>query len=455
MLDLKIEGARVALPGGLQEAAVGVEGGQIVAVEAQLGAAKRTVDARGLLLLPGVVDPHVHFSEPGRGHWEGWAHGSRTAAAGGVTTVVEMPLNAIPATVDVDALRLKVAAASAGSRVDYALWGGLMDDNRAELPGLHAAGVCGFKAFMLEIDDGSFRYAPDHVLYSGMGTLAGLGARLAVHAENSALIHGLSRDLRARGRHDPAAWLKAHPPVSELEAVQRALLFARDTGCALHLVHLSLPESLAAAAAARAAGQDVTTEVCAHHLTLTDGDFLRLGAVAKCAPPLRDPGRVEGLWAAVQAGTVDCLASDHSPAPMADKAGDDIWRAWGGINGLQLTLPLLLDEGTRRGVDVARLSRLLSGNPARLAGLGDRKGRVAPGFDADLVLVRPDAPWTLRAGDLHSRHPWSPFLGHRFSHRVETVWRRGERLVEGGDLVPGVAGGLWQRPGQPAGTPAV
>ncbi|WP_043802640.1 allantoinase AllB [Deinococcus gobiensis] len=453
MLDLKIEGARVALPGGLQEAVVGVEGGQIVAVEAQLGAAKRTVDARGLLLLPGVVDPHVHFSEPGRGHWEGWAHGSRAAAAGGVTTVVEMPLNAIPATVDVDALRLKVAAASAGSRVDYALWGGLMDDNRAELPGLHAAGVCGFKAFMLEIDDGSFRHAPDHVLYSGMGTLAGLGARLAVHAENSALIHGLSRDLRARGRHDPAAWLEAHPPVSELEAVQRALLFARDTGCALHLVHLSLPESLAAAAAARAAGQDVTTEVCAHHLTLTDGDFLRLGAVAKCAPPLRDPGRVEGLWAAVQAGTVDCLASDHSPAPMADKAGDDIWRAWGGINGLQLTLPLLLDEGTRRGVDVARLSRLLSGNPARLAGLGDRKGRVAPGFDADLVLVRPDAPWTLRADHLHSRHPWSPFLGRRFSHRVETVWRRGERLVEGGNLLPGVAGGLWQRPGQPAGTP--
>lgn len=453
MLDLKIEGAQVALPSGLQEAAVGVEGGQIVAVETQLGAAKRTVDARGLLLLPGVVDPHVHFSEPGRGHWEGWAHGSRAAAAGGVTTVVEMPLNAIPATVDVDALRLKVAAASAGSRVDYALWGGLMDDNRAELPGLHAAGVCGFKAFMLEIDDGSFRYAPDHVLYSGMGTLAGLGARLAVHAENSALIHGLSRDLRARGRHDPAAWLEAHPPVSELEAVGRALLFARDTGCALHLVHLSLPESLAAAAAARAAGQDVTTEVCAHHLTLTDGDFLRLGAVAKCAPPLRDPGRVEGLWAAVQAGTVDCLASDHSPAPNADKAGDDIWRAWGGINGIQLTLPLLLDEGARRGVDVAQLSRLLSGNPARLAGLGDRKGRVAPGFDADLVLVRPDAPWTLRADHLHSRHPWSPFLGHRFSHRVETVWRRGERLVEGGDLLPGVAGGLWQRPGQPAGTP--
>ncbi|WP_394648979.1 amidohydrolase family protein, partial [uncultured Deinococcus sp.] len=187
MLDLKIEGARVALPGGLQEAAVGMEGDQIVAVEAQLGAAKRTVDACGRLLLPGVVDPHVHFSEPGRDHWEGWAHGSRAAAAGGVTTVVEMPLNAIPATVDVDALRLKVAAASAGSRVDYALWGGLMDDNRAELPGLHAAGVCGFKAFMLEIDDGSFRYAPDHVLYSGMGTLAGLGARLAVHAENSAL----------------------------------------------------------------------------------------------------------------------------------------------------------------------------------------------------------------------------------------------------------------------------
>lgn len=453
MLDLSLNGAQVVTPGGTQTACVGIQDGLIHSVSATPLPARTSLDAAGQLLLPGVVDMHVHFSEPGRGHWEGWEAGSRAAAAGGVTTVVEMPLNAIPATTNLSALDLKVAAARA-SRVDFALWGGLMEDNRADLAPLAAAGVAGFKAFMLEIQDGSFRYAPDHILYTGMQQLAPLGTRLVVHAENSALIHGLTRDLQARGRHDPRAWLEAHPPVSELDAVRRALLFARETGCPLHVAHVSLPEAVSEILAARAAGQDVTCEVCAHHLTLTDADFLRLGAVAKCAPPLRDAGRVEGLWELVLAGQVDALVSDHSPCPAEDKATPNIWDAWGGINGIQLTLPLLLDEGARRGLALEQLARMLSERPARLAGLHHRKGAIRVGLDADLVLVDPDAPWTLSAADLQSLHPWSPFLGRRFRHRVQRVYRRGEVIFAAGQVAGG-AGGQWLRPEDPQGVRGV
>lgn len=452
MLDLSLNGAQVVTSDGVRVACVGIHDGVIHSVTDMPLPAHRSLDARGKLLLPGVVDLHVHFSEPGRGHWEGWASGSRAAAAGGVTTVVEMPLNAIPATINVAALQLKLAAAQAKSVVDFALWGGLMQDNRTDLADLYAAGVMGFKAFMFEINEGpaegSFRYAPDHILYTGMRELARLGARLAVHAENSGLIHGLARELQAQGQQDPRAWLEAHPPISELEAVQRALLFAWDTGCRLHVVHVSLPEAARAILAARAQGQDVTYEVCAHHLTLTDADFLRLGAVAKCAPPLRDAARVEALWEQVLAGEVDCITSDHSPCPTVDKTVENIWDAWGGINGIQLTLPLMLDEGARRGLPLAQLARLLSERPAQLAGLGDRKGAIRVGLDADLVLVDPAAPWTLSREDLKSLHPWSPYLGRQFQHKVERVYRRGEPIYVDGQVTAGT-GGEWLKPARP------
>lgn len=448
MLDLRIEHAVVVTPEGLRTEAVNVRDGSVVGFGGQ-EKARETVDAAGRVLLPGLVDLHVHFSEPGR-DWEGWDTGTRSAAAGGVTTVVDMPLNAVPATVDAGALRLKLEAAQGNAHVDYALWGGLVRDNRAEVPDLLAGGVIGLKAFMYDTTDPTFPPAPDGILYTGMAQLAAAGRPLSVHAENSDLIHTLMADLRGAGRADAQAWLDAHPPVSEVEAVARALRFAAATGCPLHLVHISLPESVRLIAEAKRAGVRVTCEVCAHHLALTGDDFRRLGPVAKCAPPLREAPEVEGLWELLLAGEIDTVASDHSPCTEAMKEGD-IWSTWGGINALQLTLPLMLTLARQRGLGLEQLAELCCTRPAEIAGL-TRKGRIAPGLDADFVLVDPEAVWTLRRGDLLTRHPWSPFLGQTFQGRVEQVWLRGQSIFGAGGLQPGH--GRWLAHGPESGRTA-
>ena len=445
--DLCLTNARMVTPQGIVNGCVSVLGGKIAHLgEAQ--PAQHEVDAGGKLLLPGLVDLHVHFNEPGRADWEGWAHGSAAAAAGGVTSVVEMPLNAVPATTTAQGLALKLAAAAAHSCVDFGLWGGLVSDNRADLPELVSGGVLGLKAFMYETGDPTFPSASDGVLLSGMQALAASGLPLLVHAENSDIIHTLIGDLRAAGRTDARAWLDAHPPVSEVEAVARVLRLARAAGCRLHIVHVSLPEAARLIAEAQQGGQNVTYEVCAHHLTLTDRDFLELGNVAKCAPPLRSAADVDGLWALLLSGQINTLASDHSPCPSERKAGD-IWQSWGGINGGQLTLPLLLTGARRRGLSVEAAAQLLAQhaaqNPAQIAGLSSRKGAVQLGLDADLVLIDPEAVWTLSAADLKSRHRWSPFIGREFLGRVEQVWLRGQTLYAGGEVLGGVKG-EWLRP---------
>ncbi len=437
MIDLCIRGAAVVTAGGVQQGAVNVAGGKIVSLGEALPA-RETVDATGKVLLPGLVDLHVHFSEPGR-DWEGWDTGTRSAAAGGVTTVVDMPLNAIPATTDAAALALKLAAAQGQAHVDYALWGGLVRDNRAQVAELLGGGVIGLKAFMYDTTDPTFPPAPDGILYTGMQQLAARGGLLSVHAENSDLIHTLVADLRSAGRHDPQAWLEAHPPVTEVEAVARAIRFASETGCRLHIVHVSLPASVRLVSQAKASGVRVTCEVCAHHLTLNADDFRRIGPAAKCAPPLREKADVDELWALLLAGEIDTVASDHSPCTEAMKEGD-IWQTWGGINGVQLTLPLLLTEGLGRGLSWPQLAGLCCTRPAELAGL-PHKGQLAAGADADLVLVDPAERWTLQRADLLTRHPWSPFLGREFTGRVERVWLRGE-AVHGAGAVQGR--GRWQ-----------
>ncbi|MGY2894179.1 allantoinase AllB [Deinococcus sp. UYEF24] len=451
MLDVLIEGAQVVLPEGTFHTSLGVQDGRIAFIGDHPGRARERVQAGGQVLLPGVVDLHVHFSEPGRAHWEGWAHGSRAALAGGATTVVDMPLNAVPATVDREAFALKRQLGAARSVVDFALWGGLVDDNLSDLEALCSCGVVGFKAFMLDTADDSFRYVPDGLLLEGMKRIAALGGVLAVHAENTELIAHRTAQLRAAGQGDARAWLTAHDELQELDAVQRAILFAGASGCDLHLVHLSTPEAVDRVVQARAAGQAVTAEVCAHHLLLTDLDFIRGGAELKCAPPLRPRAAVEGLWQQVLAGEVNLLASDHSPCPTEDKAVSDIWRAWGGITGVQVLLPLLLDEGvTRRGLPLHELARLLCENPARRAGLGDRKGRLEVGLDADLVLASLDAldaPWTLRADDLHSRWPHSAYVGRRFGAQVQSVFQQGVCTLSAGRLLPSaLRAGEWLAP---------
>jgi allantoinase len=388
---------------------VAIEDGRIVAIgpELELPDAE-VVDARGLRVLPGAVDAHVHFNEPGRADWEGWATGTAAAAAGGTTTVVDMPLNAHPPTVDATAFRAKLEAAEAAAVTDFALWGGLVPGNVRRLAELAELGVVGFKAFMAPSGIEDFEAVDDGTLYDGMAEAARLGLPVAVHAENAQLV---SRAPAGRSWRD---WCASRPIVAELEAIQRAALFAEETGCSLHVVHVSTARGVRLVAEARARGVDVTCETCPHYVLFAEDDLERLGAVAKCAPPLRARGEVDALRA--ELGSVDLIASDHSPSPASMKTGDDVFAIWGGISGCQSLLATVLTEGLPLELVTSRPAERL-----RLPG----KGRLEPGYDADIVLVEPEAEWELAADELRYRHRHSPYVGRRFRSRVVRTLVRG------------------------------
>jgi len=447
--DLVVRGGHVVTPTGSRAANLGITEGRFAAVSQDKLDGHEMIDARGLVVLPGAVDLHVHFNEPGRTRWEGWGPGSRAAAAGGVTTVVEMPLNSIPSTTSVDALNAKVAAASGQSVVDFALWGGLVTNNLNDLPGLARSGVIGFKAFMCESGTKEFTFVDDGLLHEGLARLAELRQFLAVHAESNWRTQRFTEQLRAEGRRDRRAWGESRPPAAELEAIQRALLLANRTGCRLHVVHMSLPEGTKTIQAAKDAGQHVTVETCAHYLTLTDDDLMRLGPVAKCAPPLRDAKTQEGLWRDVLGGRIDCITSDHSPCPTEDKArGDeDIFEAWGGITGVQTLVPLMLTEGVhRREMALEQFARMLCENPAKIAGLWPTKGGIQVGADADLMIVDTEREWVVERSWLKSRHPHSPFVGSKIRGWITHVLCRGRTVVAGGEVLAD-GGGQWLRRG--------
>ncbi len=450
--DTVVANGRLVTAAGSHVASIGILDGRIAAIADSSLSGGETIDASGLVVLPGAVDLHVHFNEPGRTHWEGWGPGSRAAAAGGVTTVVEMPLNCLPPVTTAGSLQAKVAAARGQSMVDYALWGGLITDNLSELPHLARSGVIGFKAFMSHSSTEEFTHVEDGVLFEGLRRLKELGHFLAVHAESNAITRDRTMRLQAQGRRDRRAWGEARPPLAELEAIHRALFLAREAGCRLHIVHMSLPEGAQMIREARAAGQAVTVETCGHYLALTDEDLVRLGPVAKCAPPLRDAARQAGLWDAVLRGHIDCITSDHSPCPTEDKArGDaDIWAAWGGITGIQTLVPLILTEGVnRRGLPLERFVSLMATNPAKIAGLWPRKGELQIGADADLLLVDPEHHWRVEQGWLYSRHRHSPFVGCAMQGWIRRVLLRGRTIARDGEVV-GDPGGLWLRPGEGA-----
>ncbi|MBZ9938359.1 allantoinase AllB [Mesorhizobium sp. BR1-1-16] len=431
--DLVIRNARVVARDRDFRGGVAVSDGQITAIfegESDLPATD-VIDAAGLVLMPGLVDGHVHFSEPGRGHWEGFETGSRAAAAGGITTFVEMPLNAHPPTVDAAALALKQQAAEK-SVVDYALWGGLVEDNLADLPGLQAGGVVGFKAFMCTASD--FPRVDARLMRAGMAAIAGFGSFLAVHAEDEAMTDGLTATLRSAGRTDRAAWGEARPIAAELAAIDQAIIIAAETGARLHIVHVSSSAGIDRISAAKARGIRVTAETCPHYLFFDETDLERIGPLAKCAPPLRAPAEREALWERVLAGAVDVIASDHSPCLIEEKtAGDaDIFKAWGGISGLQSTLPVLLTEGPRRGLSLAAIARMTATNPARLFGLDPQKGAITVGADADLVLVDPDAAFTLAEEDLFYRNRHSAYVGAHFTGAIRQTISRGETVYVDG-----------------------
>jgi allantoinase len=439
MADLYLKNAQLATEEGVFEGGVLIVGEkilQIVKGDVSIDAAQ-VVDLGGKTLLPGVVDDHVHFNEPGREHWEGYQTGSMAAAAGGVTTILEMPLNATPPTINRDLLNKKRQVVGDKAVVDYGNWGGLVDDNLEDLPGLHDGGVIGFKAFMSN-SGVDFERVDDDVLYAGLKCTGELGNLIGVHAENEYVTRYLGQQLRAAGRTDRSAWYESRPHESELEAIQRAIYWAGYANGNLHIVHITIPDGIRAVDDAKSKGINVTSETCPHYLFFDHADYERIGPAAKCAPPIRSRDTVEAMWDCVLAGQVDTIASDHSPCLWDDKAPgmQDIWKAWGGISGVQTMLPALLTEGVhKRGLPLPDLVRMISANPARIFGLYPQKGALQPGSDADMTVIDLDAEWRLSAEDLLYKNKHSAYIGYRFKGKVEQTFVRGQPVFQHGKVM--------------------
>ena len=438
--DLVIRGARVCLPGGFSEVDVAVAGGKIVALGDKL-TAKVEFDASQRYLLPGAIDAHVHYNEPGRTGWEGWASGSLASALGGASCVFEMPLNAFPPTLDGKSFRLKQAAAEASSVVDFGLGGGLTPANLDKLEELASCGVVGFKAFMCSSGMEEFPRANLDTLRAGMTVAAHLGLVVAVHAEDEDETAQLAARSLAAGRRGVRDYLDSRPVSAEIKAIDQACEMAGETGCSLHVVHVSCGEGLVEIARARSRGVDVTVETCPHYLLLEDGDMAKMGGRAKCAPPLRGPAIRADLLRRVLAGEVDTIGTDHSPCPPEMKEGDDFFKVWGGVSGAQQFLPSLWAAG----IKVEEIVRMVSTRVAARFGLDRRKGSIALGMDADFILVEGGIEETFQAADLVTRHPISPYFGRAFPAAVRAIWVGGE-LVWSQSGGPGAARGRLVRP---------
>jgi allantoinase len=425
--DLVIRGGTVVLPGVFPvRADVAVEDGRIAALGPDLPGGREEVDAHGMHVLPGVIDAHVHFNEPGRTDWEGWASGTRALAAGGATACLEMPLNAHPPTVDGTAFDAKAAAARASSVVDFGLWGGLVPGNLDRLEELAERGAAGFKAFMCPSGIEDFAAVGEDELAAGMERAAALGLPVLVHAESPAA-------LRKPAGPEWRDFIASRPVEAELRAIETALALAGQTGCSLHVVHVSTGRGAALVAEARARGVDATCETCPHYLVLTEDDLDALGTRAKCAPPLRPAAECEALWEHLAAGRIAFVASDHSPSPPALKEGA-FATAWGGISGCQFLLSLLLDAGRLPPQAVAALTSANVAERFRLP-----KGRLEPGADADLVLADLSDAFV---PDPLDRHRLSPFAGRHLRGRIVRTLVRGTTVFSDRRIVAAPLGRL-------------
>ena len=429
-----VRSRRVVLADGMRAAAILVRQGRIAAVLPPGAApdAAPVVDCGDHVLLPGLVDTHVHVNEPGRAEWEGFAHATRAAAAGGITTLVDMPLNSIPATTTVAALAAKRAAAAPACHVDCGFWGGVVPGNRGELEGLAAAGVLGFKCFLVPSGVDEFAHVGELDLREAMPVLARLGLPLLVHAELPGPIEAAAAAFRGADPRRHATWLASRPPAAEVEAIRLVLRLAAESGCRVHIVHLAAGEALPDLRAARTAGVQVTVETCPHYLTFVAEEIADGATRFKCAPPLRAAAHREMLWEALRESTIDMVATDHSPCPPALKREDtgDFMAAWGGIASLEVALAAVWTGARERGFTPVEVARWMATAPARLAGLAGVKGAIAPGADADLVVWDPDAEWAVDGARLHHRHPLTPWHGRRLRGVVRETWLRGTRVFE-------------------------
>lgn len=423
-LDLVIRARRAVVGGAEAAVAVGIAGERIAAVapydDPPAAARTLTLDDDEVLL-PGLVDTHVHVNEPGRTEWEGFATATRAAAAGGVTTVVDMPLNSIPPTTTVAALAEKRAVAEGQVRVDVGFWGGAVPGNLADLARLHEAGVFGFKCFLVDSGVAEFGHLEPEAFTAAMAETARIGALMVVHAEDGRLL-----DESALDGPRYAGFLASRPPLSELAAIAQVVERAAATGGRAHVVHLSSADAVPLLRAARAAGTDVSVETCPHYLTF-DAEHVPDGATElKCCPPIRGAANREALWAALAAGDVDLVVSDHSPCTpeLKQRGSGDFGAAWGGIASLQLGLSAVWSGARARGHSLVDVVRWMATAPADRVGLR-HKGRIAVGAAADLVRFAPDEEVAVDAARLHHRNPVTPYAGRRLSGVVRETWLRG------------------------------
>ncbi|MEU7751378.1 allantoinase AllB [Micromonospora sp. NPDC049171] len=423
--DVILRSRRVVTAQGERPAMVCLADGRIAAVTGYDDVpAGPVTDLGDLALLPGIVDTHVHVNEPGRTEWEGFTSATRAAIAGGVTTLVDMPLNSVPPTVTVPALAAKRRAAEGAIHADVGFWGGAVPDNVADLQALHDAGVFGFKCFLVDSGVPEFPPLAPDALDTALGAVDAL---FLVHAESPGAITVAPSSRRY------ADFVASRPPAAEAEAIGWVLDAALRTGARVHILHLSSADAVPLIAAAKGVGVSVTVETCPHYLCLAAEDVPDGATEYKCCPPIRDHGNSDRLWAALDAGVIDCVVSDHSPSTPALKRppSGDFAAAWGGISSLQIGLPAIWSSARDRGHRLADVVRWMAQRPAEVAGL-DTKGRIAVGFDADLVAFAPDESFVVDPATLRHRHPVSPYAGRTMHGVVHAVWLRGQPVSPDG-----------------------
>lgn len=432
--DLLIKNGRVILDEGEQEVEVAVKDGKIAAIGHELGDAEKVIDAKGQVVAPGMVDAHVHITEPGGGYrdeWEGYETGLKGAAKGGVTTIVEMPLNQVPATTDRASIQEKFDAGKGKLSADVASYGGLVPYNLdGGIQELDEEGVVAYKAFLATCGDrsidGDFENVDDYSLYEGMKQIAKTGKILSVHAENADITDRLGEIAYKNGEKSLAAYVDSRPVFTEVEPIRKLILFAKETGCRLHIVHVACEEGVDEVIKAQQEGVDVTCETCTHYLYFYKEELDDIGPVVKCSPPIREESRLPGMWERVINGDINFVTSDHSPSTPDLKDTDNVFEAWGGIAGIQNNVDILFDEGVqKRDLSLKRFAEIIATEPAKRFGL-DNKGSIAVGKDADFVFIKPESSYTLQAEDLEYRNKLSPYVGRTINAQVAKTILRGE-----------------------------
>jgi allantoinase len=447
--DLVICGKRVVTAEGERAAAIHVRGGTIAAISTyeDVAAGAPVHDAGESVVMPGLVDTHVHINEPGRTEWESFSTATRAAAAGGVTTLIEMPLNSIPATTTASAFREKLAAATGKLWVDVGFWGGVVPGNLGELRPLWEAGVWGFKCFLVPSGVEEFAHVGEEELRSALPELNVLGAPLLAHAELPGPIAAAAKKIEEADAKRYATWLAARPKEAENKAIALLVKLCREFGARVHVVHLSSADAISQLQEAKSQGLPVTVETCPHYLLFAAEEIKDGATEFKCAPPIRERENRETLWEAIEEGVIDFIVTDHSPCPPAMKLPEegDFLRAWGGIASLELRLPAVWTEASARGYAVPRISEWLCEGPARFAGLEKQKGAIAVGRDADFVIWNPKAKFTVKAEELHQRHKVTPYAGREMTGVVETTFLRGRKTYDRGEFSAAPIGHVLRR----------